>query len=73
MLLISTPQTFTIGHVRFQQNLISFTVGHLAVQHVPLCLCSLLAATNQFSVVIGQKMQVTGWENANNMRYAWTL
>ena len=52
MLLISTPQTFTIGHVCFQQNLISLTVGHSAVQHVPLCLCSLLAATNQFSVVI---------------------
>ena len=42
--------------------------GHSAVQHVPLCLYSLLAATSQFSVSIGQKMQLTGWENANNMR-----
>ena len=43
---------------------------HSAVQHVPLCLCSFLAATSQFSVFIGQKMQLTGWENTNNMRNA---
>ena len=35
-----------------------------------VCLCSLLAATSQFRVSIGQKMQLTGWENANNMRNA---
>ena len=34
--------------------------GHSAVQHVSLCLCSLLAATSQFSIPIGQKMQLTG-------------
>ena len=44
--------------------------GHSAVQHVPLCLCSLLAATSQFSVIIDQKMQLTDWENANSMRNA---
>ena len=44
--------------------------GHSAVQHVSLCLCSLLAATSQFSIPIGQKMQLTGWENANNVRNA---
>ena len=37
---------------------------------MPLCLCSLLAATSQFRVSIGQKMQLTGKENANNMRNA---
>ena len=35
---------------------------------MPLSLFSLLAATSQFRVSIGQKMQLTGWENANNMR-----
>ena len=40
------------------------------MQHVTLCLCSLLAATSQFSIPIGQKMQLTGWENANNVRNA---
>ena len=40
------------------------------MQHVSLCLCSLLAATSQFSIPIGQKMQLTGWENANNVRNA---
>ena len=40
------------------------------MQHVSLCLCSLLSATNQFSIPIGQKMQLTGWENANNVRNA---
>ena len=38
------------------------------MQHVSLCLSSLLAATSQFSIPIGQKMQLTGWENANNVR-----
>ena len=33
-------------------------------------LCSLLATTNQFSIFIGRKMQLTGWENANNTRNA---
>ena len=35
---------------------------------VPLSLCSLLAATSQFSVLISQIMQLTDWLNANNMR-----
>ena len=37
---------------------------------MPLCLCSLLAAISQFWVSIGQKIQLTGYENANNMRNA---
>ena len=47
-----------------------WTVGPLSSATCSLCLCSLLAATSQFSVFIGQKMQLTGWENANNMRKA---
>ena len=48
--------------------------GHSADQRVALLLCSLQAATSQFSIAIGQKMQLTGWHNANDvlMRYAWT-
>ena len=34
------------------------------------CLCSLLAATSQFSILIGQKMQLTGCHNDNEMRNA---
>ena len=30
----------------------------------------LLAANSQFRIFIGQKMQLTGWENADNMRNA---
>ena len=37
---------------------------------MPLCLCSLLAAISQFWVSIGQKIQLTGYENANSMRNA---
>ena len=33
--------------------------GNSAVQHVPLCLRSLLAANSQFTVFIGHKMQLT--------------
>ena len=32
--------------------------------------CSLLAATSQFSVLIGQKMQLTDWHNGHEMRNA---
>ena len=32
--------------------------------------CSLLAATSQFSILIGQKMQLTGCHNDNEMRNA---
>ena len=39
-------------------------------QHVPLWLCSLLAAISQFWVSIGQKIQLTVYENAKNMRNA---
>ena len=40
-----------------------------ATQQCNMCLrlCSLLAATSQSRVSIGQKMHLTGWENANNM------
>ena len=31
---------------------------HSAIQRVSLCLCSLLAATSQFSIFIGQKMHL---------------
>ena len=33
-------------------------------------LCSLLAATSQFSILIGQDMQLTGCHNGNEMRNA---
>ena len=33
-------------------------------------LCSLLAANSQFSILIGQKMQLTGCHNGNEMRNA---
>ena len=33
-------------------------------------LCSLLAATSQFSILTGQKMQLTGCHNGNEMRNA---
>ena len=42
--------------------------GYSTVQHVPICLCSLLAANSQFSITIGQKMPLTGCDNANNVR-----
>ena len=35
-------------------------------------LCSLLAATGQFSILIGQNMQLTGCHNGNEMRHAQT-
>ena len=47
-----------------------WTVGPLSSVTCALCLCSLLAAISQFRVSIGQKMQLTGYENANNMRNA---
>ncbi len=34
-------------------------------QRGALLLCSLLADNSQFSVLIGQKMQLTGWDNGN--------
>ena len=33
-------------------------------------LCSLLAATSQFSVLIGQRNQLINWDNGNDMRNA---
>ena len=45
------------------------------MQHGALLLCSLLAATRQFIVLIGQKMQLTCCRDGNEMRimrYAWT-
>ena len=43
--------------------------GYSVVQHVPLCLCSLLAAISQFNAFTGRRMQLTGWEKCyNNMR-----
>ena len=49
--------------------------GHSEVQHGALLLCGLLAAISQLSVLlIGQKMQLSGWYNGNEcvMRYVWT-
>ena len=40
------------------------------VLYVYADLCSLLAATSQFSILIGQKMQLTGCRNDNEMRNA---
>ena len=45
-------------------------VGPLRWQHGALSLSSLLAATNQFSILISQKMQLIGWRNGNEMRNA---
>ena len=39
-------------------------------QHRALLLCSLLAANSQISVLIGQKMQLTGCDYGNDMRNA---
>ena len=44
--------------------------GHSALQHGALSLCSLLAANSQISVLIGQKMQFTGFDYGNDMRNA---
>ena len=43
------------------------TVYHSTVQRVSLCLCSLLAATSPLNALIGQRMQLTGCDNVNNM------
>ena len=40
------------------------------VLYVYADLCSLLAATSQFSILIGQNMQLTGCHNGNEMRNA---
>ena len=40
------------------------------MQYGALLLCSLLATTSQFSVLIGHKMHLTGWYNGNEMRNA---
>ena len=48
----------------------SIASGHSTLQHEVLLLCSLLAAISQFGVLIGQKMQLTGWHNSNEMRNA---
>ena len=43
------------------------------MQHGASLLCSLLAATRQFSVVIGQKIRLSGSYNGNEMRSAICL
>ena len=42
------------------------------VLYVYVDLCSLLAVTSQFSILVGQNMQLTGCHNGNEMRNAWT-
>ena len=62
------PIDSVFHHPRAQYS--EWTVGPLSSVTCALCLCSLLAAISQFRVSIGQKMQLTGYENANNMRNA---
>ena len=47
-----------------------FTQQCNVVFYVYADLCSLLAATSQFSILIGQNMQLTGCHNGNEMRNA---
>ena len=47
-----------------------FTQQCNVVFYVYADLCSLLAANCQFSILIGQKMQLTGCHNGNEMRNA---
>ena len=44
------------------------TVGPLSSATRRLITMQLLAANSQFSVLIGQKMQLTGWHSGNEMR-----
>ena len=37
------------------------------MQHAILFVCTLLAATSQLSILIGQKMQLTGLDDCNDM------
>ena len=63
MLLFSnTPARSRLG-LQYSES----TVRPLGSSTYALCLCSLLAANYQFSIFIGQKMQLTGLDNANNM------
>ena len=45
-----------------------FTLQCNVVFNIYADLCSLLAATSQFSILIGQNMQLTGCHNGNEMR-----
>ena len=47
-----------------------FSQQYNVVFYVYADLCSLLAATSQFSILIGQNMQLTGCHNGNEMRNA---
>ena len=47
-----------------------FTKQCNVVFYVYANVCSLLAATSQFSILIGQNMQLTGCHNGNEMRNA---
>ena len=47
-----------------------FTQQCNAVFYVYADLCSLLAATSQFNILIGQNMQLAGCHNGNEMRNA---
>ena len=40
------------------------SIANILISLVPF-LCSLLVATSQFSVLIRQKMLLTGWDNGN--------
>ena len=52
------------------ENRPRFTQLCNVVFYVYADLCSLLAATSQFSILIGQNMQLTGCHNRNEMRHA---
>ena len=47
-----------------------FAEQHNVMRYVHEDLCSLLAATSQYSVFIDQEMQLTGCHNSNEMRNA---
>ena len=65
---ISPPSPFLLLNTKPQYR--EWTVGLLSSVACPPCLCSLLPAKSLFSILIGQKMQMTGLDNANNMRNA---
>ena len=62
------PSPFLLLNTKPQYR--EWTVGLLSSVACPPCSCSLLPAKSLFSILIGQKMQMTGLDNANNMRNA---
>ena len=79
-LLVKRPQTFMFLSYVLKKLILkeTKTVLHQCIQtlifnlvcYVYADLCSLLAATSQFSILIRQNMQLTGCHNGNEMRNA---